>query len=82
MLPRLLSMEHTHEVGFSWAAGLFMYQSLDAIDGYARFDHVNTSLPLILLPIASKLDERGWLGLSERCLIMVRALVLLMIHAH
>src|SRR5271154_3612790 len=55
-----------------WAAGLFLYQSFDAIDGYACVPrHLFVAHP----SIGNMLGERAWQGLLERCSTMVRDLM-------
>ena len=54
-----------------WAAGLFFYQSFDAIDGLVLFVTLAHEGALTQLARAaeSRHEGRAWLDLSGRCLI-------------
>jgi hypothetical protein len=59
----------------SWGIGLFAYQSMDAIDGLVDSSSSGQQEGrlidfLLYASTASRLDERAWLDLWERCLTM------------
>lgn len=63
---KLVSRWHSN---LRWAIGLFMYQSLDAVDGW-----VDTFAPVYISAyptVGNRHGEREWQVLWEKCLIMV-----------
>ena len=56
---------------YSWAAGLFMYQSLDAVDGYVWIRLWRERCKILKCILANKHVGREWRGPLGKCSIMV-----------
>ena len=58
---------------WTWGLSLFLYQSLDAIDGCANLLHLKYTCAKISVNTESRREGLAWLVLLAKCLTTVRS---------